>query len=63
MEMTEEEKQAYNWALKQEFQSVAARDARILAKYIQRSEAAICTCTEDIRNGEIGSICRVHGST
>ena len=22
-----------------------------------------CTCTEDIRNGEIGSICKAHGST
>lgn len=38
MEMTELEKQAYNWALKQQYQSVAASYARILAKYIQRQD-------------------------
>ena len=36
MEMTVEEKQAYEWALKQDFNSVAARYARSLANYIQR---------------------------
>ena len=40
MEMTTEEQQAYDWALKQDFQSVATRYARILAKYIQRQETA-----------------------
>ena len=34
--MTEEEVQAYKWVLNQIFQSVAARYARILAKYIER---------------------------
>lgn len=38
MKMTKEEKQAYNWALKQGSQSVAARYARILAKHIQRQD-------------------------
>jgi len=37
IEMTEEEKQAYEWALSQRFESVAARYARILAQYIKRS--------------------------
>ena len=26
------------------------------------AEPVACTCTEDIRNGEVGSICGVHGS-
>ena len=34
--MTDEELKAYNWALSQPFPSVAARYARILAKYIER---------------------------
>lgn len=34
--MTPEEKIAYEWALKQKFNSVAARYARTLAQYIQR---------------------------
>jgi len=38
MEMTPEEKRAYEWALQQPFHSVAADNARILAKYIERSE-------------------------
>lgn len=38
MEMTTEEQQAYDWALKQQYQSVAADYARILAKYIQRQD-------------------------
>lgn len=33
-EMDAETKQAFDWAINQEFQSVAARNARILAKYI-----------------------------
>lgn len=40
MGMTQEEKQAYEWALKQQFESVAARNARVLAKYIGRKESA-----------------------
>lgn len=40
MEMTREEKQAYSWALKQKYPSVAARFAaryaHALARYIQR---------------------------
>lgn len=34
--LTDEEKQAYEWALNQQFQSVAARYARILAKYLPK---------------------------
>ena len=34
--MTEEEAQAFEWALHQQFQSVAARYARTLAEYIKR---------------------------
>ena len=35
--MTPEEKRAYEWALNQKFNSVAASYARILAQYIQRA--------------------------
>ena len=35
--MTPEEKQAYEWALNQKFNSVAARYARVLAQYIERT--------------------------
>ena len=35
--MTKEEKQAYTWALNQDFQSIAARYARILARYVQKN--------------------------
>lgn len=31
-----EERMAYDWAIDQDFQSVAARYARVLAKYLQR---------------------------
>jgi len=34
--MTKEEEHAYNWAREQQFQSVAARYARALARYIER---------------------------
>lgn len=52
MEMTPEVKQAYEWALNQQFESVAARNARTLARYIQSSVAVehivaadgACTC-------------------
>jgi len=37
MQMTNDERIAYEWAIKQQFQSVAARYARTLAKYIKRS--------------------------
>ena len=37
LEMTEEEEKCYNWALNQEFTSVAATYARTLARYIQRN--------------------------
>ena len=46
MQMTNDERIAYEWAIKQQFQSVAARYARTLAKYIKRngvSDAAIST--------------------
>jgi len=36
LEMTLEEKKAFEWAIKQEYPSVAARMARLLAKYICR---------------------------
>jgi len=36
--MTEEQKQAYDWALHQQYNSVAARYARILALYIKENE-------------------------
>lgn len=39
--MTEEENQAYKWATSQEFQSVAARYAKVLARYIERNAVAI----------------------
>ena len=34
--MSEDERRAYEWALHQDFQSVAATYARILARYIER---------------------------
>lgn len=34
--MTPEEKEAYEWALKQNFPAVASRYAKVLAKYIER---------------------------
>ena len=46
--MTPEEKQAYEWALNQKFNSVAASHARALAQYIQR--------TMQIDNGIVGKI-------
>lgn len=42
--MTKDEKQAYEWALKQEYNSVAAKYSKILAKYIERMK--------DIKNEE-----------
>jgi len=36
LEMTDSEQKAYDWALGQEFQSVAASYARILAQFIKR---------------------------
>lgn len=39
LKMTVEEEQAYKWALHQPFESVAARYARVLARYIERSLA------------------------
>ena len=54
MEMTIEEQQAYDWALKQGFQSVAARYARILAKYIQRRE----TMSRDVTIKDLGQLGR-----
>lgn len=36
--MTEDEYKAYQWALNQNYQSVAARYAKILAKYIQKTD-------------------------
>lgn len=39
-ELEGEDLQALNWALGQEYQSVAARCARTLARYIQRQQAA-----------------------
>lgn len=44
--MTKEEEHAYNWAREQQFQSVAARYARVLAGYIQRCNAGESTPTE-----------------
>jgi hypothetical protein len=38
--MTKEEKTAFEWALNQKFTSVAARYARILARYILKTEDA-----------------------
>ncbi len=35
--MTDDEAYAYQWALNQKFQSVAARYARTLAKFIRRN--------------------------
>lgn len=35
--MTDEEQKAYNWAIETQFNSVAARNSRILAKYIERT--------------------------
>ncbi len=37
VKMTKEEQEAFDWAINQEYQSVAARYARTLAKYIQRN--------------------------
>lgn len=37
MDMTPEEQRAFEWALNQQYQSVSARYARILALYIQRA--------------------------
>jgi len=39
--MTEEQEQAYDWALTQQFNSVAARYARTLALYIKENEEYI----------------------
>lgn len=39
--MTDEQKQAYEWALNQQYQSVAARYARTLAEYIRQERIAL----------------------
>jgi predicted nucleic acid-binding Zn ribbon protein len=44
--MTKEEEHAYNWAREQQFQSVAARYARVLAGYIQRCNTSESTPTD-----------------
>ena len=38
--MTDEQKQAYEWALNQQYQSVAAKYARTLAEYIRQDRIA-----------------------
>ncbi len=37
--MTEDQKQAYNWAKNQNFRSVAAQYARILAEFVDELQA------------------------
>lgn len=37
IQMTDEEKQAYKWAMNQDFFSVAAKNAKVLAEYIERN--------------------------
>lgn len=39
IKLTDEEQQAFHWAMKQDFQSVAARYAKVLAKALQRAGA------------------------
>lgn len=45
--MTEEENQAYKWATSQGFQSIAARYAKVLAKYIERNAVATPATSTD----------------
>lgn len=45
-QMTEEERRAYEWALNQQYQSIAARDARTLARFIYRTQAALAQLAE-----------------
>lgn len=37
IQMTNKEKQAYEWAMNQDFFSVAAKNAKVLAEYIERN--------------------------
>lgn len=45
--MTPLEKQAYDWALNQKYESVSARYARILAQYIEREAVQLAALTTE----------------
>lgn len=66
VEMNKEELIAYNWALKQGFNSVAARYARFLAKFIERARqdtkespenSPLAPCNTDMVHGVKAQIC------
>lgn len=48
--MNEEEKQAYEWAKNQNYQSVAAKYARILIDYIDHANGLLEQSAEEIEN-------------
>ena len=48
--MNEEEKIAFEWAKNQNYQSVAARHAKILADYIDHVNSLLESAVEDIEN-------------
>lgn len=48
--MNKEEKIAFEWAKKQNYQSVAARYARILADYIDHVNGLLESAAEEIEN-------------
>lgn len=48
--MNEEEKLAYDWAKNQNYQSVAARYAKILVDYIDHSKNLLEQAAEEIEN-------------
>jgi hypothetical protein len=54
MQMTRDEKIAYEWAIKQQFQSVSARYARVLAEYIKRSD--LTPVAGDGAGGQTGDV-------
>lgn len=48
--MNDEEKQSYEWAKNQSYQSVAARYAKILADYIDHVNGLLESAIEEIEN-------------
>ncbi|MCR1842774.1 hypothetical protein [Murimonas intestini] len=48
--MNEEEKQAYEWSKNQNYQSVAAKSAKILSDYIDHANSLLEQAVEEIEN-------------
>lgn len=55
--------QIEEWADENDIATSVMDQIELAERIFNMLVAEACTCTEDIRNGEIGSICEIHGST